>query len=283
MTHAASTAVRSAPARVARFSIHGIDVRVETDDPEAAAAVVTTYAAFAIPLDAGAAPGHVVRHRSIPGVSPVLALLDQVVDVVLTGLAAQGILVIHAGVVTIDGRAVLLSGRSGAGKSTLTLALVRAGAGWLTDELALIATDDVTVFPYPRTIHVSPQTVALLPELDFLAPRPRQALGGDSEWSVSPNDVMRAFGGKLATPTRLAGIVLLSDRPDATRVPRLRAVPAALATMELLGETPATARDFTGTMARLAAITQNVACVQLDVGGLQATEATVRAWAGTLS
>lgn len=282
MTHAATTARPAAPARATRFRIHGIDVRIETDDSEAGAAVAATYAAFAIPPDEGAAHGQIVRHRIIPGVSPVLTLLDQVVDVVLTGLAAQGILVIHAGVVTIDGRAVLLSGRSGAGKSTLTLALVRAGAGWLTDELALIGPDDVTVLPYPRAIHVSPQTVALLPELGFLAPRPRQALGGDSEWSVTGDDVMRAFGGQLAPATQLAGIILLDGQPDARRAPHLRAVPAALATMELLRETPAAAHDFQGTMARLGTITQRVPCFRLDVGELAATEAVVRAWAGAL-
>lgn len=45
---------------------------------------------------------------------------------------------VHAGVVAWDGKAMLLPGRSMAGKSTLVLALLRAGATYLSDNYAVL-------------------------------------------------------------------------------------------------------------------------------------------------
>ena len=51
---------------------------------------------------------------------------------------AGGLLFLHAGAVVWRGRAILLPGRSGCGKSSLVAALLDAGAGYLSDELALV-------------------------------------------------------------------------------------------------------------------------------------------------
>ena len=58
---------------------------------------------------------------------------------------------IHAGVVAVDGEAVLLPGRTHAGKSSLTAALLRAGADYGSDEYAVI-TPDGLVHAYPRRL-----------------------------------------------------------------------------------------------------------------------------------
>lgn len=60
---------------------------------------------------------------------------------------------VHAGVVAIGGRAVLLPGRSMHGKTTLTAALLRAGAAYGSDEYAVL-TPDGRVHPYPRPLHI---------------------------------------------------------------------------------------------------------------------------------
>lgn len=58
---------------------------------------------------------------------------------------------VHAGVVAVDGRAVLLPGASHRGKSVLVAALVDAGATYLSDEFALL--DEAgQVWPYPRRL-----------------------------------------------------------------------------------------------------------------------------------
>lgn len=58
---------------------------------------------------------------------------------------------IHAGVVSLRGKAIVLPGHSLAGKSTLTAALVAAGANYCSDEYAVL--DHLgRVFPYPRWV-----------------------------------------------------------------------------------------------------------------------------------
>lgn len=68
----------------------------------------------------------------------------------------------HAGVVERDGKAVLICGASGRGKSTLTAALVKAGWGYLSDEVGVVAFDTGVVWPYPKWIDLNADSVALL-------------------------------------------------------------------------------------------------------------------------
>ena len=57
--------------------------------------------------------------------------------------------VVHAGVVAVEGRGVLLPGRTHSGKSTLVAELVHRGAVYFSDEYALIDSEGL-VHPYPR-------------------------------------------------------------------------------------------------------------------------------------
>lgn len=58
---------------------------------------------------------------------------------------------LHAGTVSIGDVAVLVPGRSGAGKSTLVAALLRRGAGYMSDEYAVLSAEGL-VSPYPRPL-----------------------------------------------------------------------------------------------------------------------------------
>lgn len=60
---------------------------------------------------------------------------------------------VHAGVVGVEGRAILLPGRSFAGKTTLVAALVQAGAEYWSDEYAVLDADGL-VHPYPKPLSV---------------------------------------------------------------------------------------------------------------------------------
>jgi hypothetical protein len=258
--------------------IHGLDVGIRSDIPAVLDTVATSYAAFRL-VDPGvpsAEAGSVIETWSTgehDATAAVLGTLDRVVMRVLDGLDERGILGTHAAAVAMGGRAIVLAGRSGAGKSTLTLALLREGARLLTDELTLVDRDGSTVLPYPRALHVSPSTIDLLPELAFLRDRPRQALGADLEWAVSPADLARAFGAALATPTRLGAIVLLDERGDPRDDPRMEPITAAQSALELARGTPAAARDFAGTIARLATIAGSVPTVRVRATDLRRTAA----------
>jgi hypothetical protein len=65
--------------------------------------------------------------------------------------AIEGCVLVHAGAVRWNGGAILLPGRSGVGKSELVEALVRAGAGYLSDEFAVLDRRG-RVHPYRRPI-----------------------------------------------------------------------------------------------------------------------------------
>lgn len=269
------------PVVEARFAIHGLEIGLRSDVPAVVEAVARSYDAFRIdgPIVAGdsadwievrrGASGHLLSDRRGRFLTPggedaaILGTLDRFVTAVLDGLGQRGILGTHAAVVAVGGRAVLLAGPSGRGKSTLTLALLRDGATWLTDELALVDVDDRTILPYPRALHVSPATVELLPALGFLRVRPRYVLGGESEWSVSVADIAGAFGSAVAGPTPLAMIVVLDERGGATEEPALLPISPAEATIALMRGTPAATTDFGGTLRRLGTIASLVPTIRL--------------------
>ncbi len=64
---------------------------------------------------------------------------------------ARDVIFVHAGVVYVDGRALVFPGRSFAGKSTLVAELVAQGAFYGSDEYAVISGDGL-VHPYPRPL-----------------------------------------------------------------------------------------------------------------------------------
>lgn len=64
---------------------------------------------------------------------------------------ARDVVFLHAGVVALDGAAVLLPGTTHAGKSDLTAALLRAGASYGSDEYAVL-TPDGLLHAYPRRL-----------------------------------------------------------------------------------------------------------------------------------
>jgi hypothetical protein len=97
----------------------------------------------------GPAPGGAARFRLLEAGTlrgddltgaQVAQLLARRMDYQL-GAYARGFAFIHAGVVLHEGRALLLPGTSHAGKSTLTAALVRAGATYVSDDVAVIGRD----------------------------------------------------------------------------------------------------------------------------------------------
>jgi hypothetical protein len=127
--------------------------------------------------------------------------------------------IVHAGVVALGGRAILLPGPSLAGKSTMVAALVRRGATYLSDEYALIGADG-RVHPYPRSLllrdpqgAVRPRRAADLPGAVALEPVPAGLIAG----------LRYAAGGALAVEalSQADGVLLLlrntpqvlADRP----------------------------------------------------------------------
>ena len=85
-------------------------------------------------------------------------------------LKHRGLYGLHAGGVCRDGRALLLPGTSGSGKSTLTLALARAGFGFLGDDTLFLAhpadnPGGLKILAFPDEFDLTDQTVTFFPEL----------------------------------------------------------------------------------------------------------------------
>lgn len=68
-------------------------------------------------------------------------------------VAARPWVFVHAGVVGIDGQAVVIPGPSTSGKTTLVEAFVRAGAVYYSDEYAVIG-EDGCVYPFARRLSI---------------------------------------------------------------------------------------------------------------------------------
>jgi hypothetical protein len=81
-----------------------------------------------------------------------LALLDSQIRLHV-GAHATDWTFVHAGVVAVDDRALVLPGESFSGKSTLVEALVELGAVYYSDEYAVLDRDGL-VHPYPRPLRI---------------------------------------------------------------------------------------------------------------------------------
>ncbi len=109
----------------------------------------------------------------------------------IVAVHAPGLVFVHAGVVAVDGRAIVFPGRSMTGKTTLVAALVEAGATYLSDEYAPLDADGL-VHPYPRRLSIR---------------------GGDGRREVPAGDL----GGATAHgPLPVSVVAAIGFDPDAT-------------------------------------------------------------------
>jgi len=76
-------------------------------------------------------------------------------------------------------------------------------------------------------------------------------------------------------------VLLLDGAPQPRGAPAITAVPAALATMELLRGTWAASVDFAAGLARIGRLMDGVACARLRSGAFDATLDAVMSWLET--
>lgn len=72
------------------------------------------------------------------------------------------LLMLHAAVVELDGRAILFPAWPGHGKSTLCAALVHSGWRLLCDEFGLVRPEDGALLPLPRLIPLKNDSIAVI-------------------------------------------------------------------------------------------------------------------------
>ena len=150
--------------RVLRGEAFGVPFEVTTDDRRLLSAVRARFppgwrdtvrspeVVLSLAHEAGS-PGMAVRVEGRLAAhelthAQALDVLESELQLSVARLARPQVFV-HAGVVAVDGRAILVPGRSGAGKTTLVRALVAAGASYYSDEYAVLDPEG-HVHPYPR-------------------------------------------------------------------------------------------------------------------------------------
>jgi hypothetical protein len=152
-------------------------------------------------------------------------------------LKHRGLYGLHAGGVCRDGRdgrdgrAVLLPGTSGSGKSTLTLALARAGFGFLGDDTLFLArsSEGLKVLAFPDEFDLTDQTVAFFPELASLLDVDRP--DGWRKRQLRAEQVYRANGAEVVWECDPG--LLVFPRVAGVRESRLAPMPKDEALLEL--------------------------------------------------
>jgi HprK-related kinase A len=144
-------------------------------------------------------------------------------------LGQRRYLLLHAGAVEREGRALLLSGESGAGKSTLAALLGDSGWRFLGDEFALLDPEDGRVHPFPRAVSLKNESLGLF---DGVAPeRLGPVLAGTPKGTIRhlrpPGDAIAA----MAVPAQPA--LILFPRFEAGVAAGARAMGAAELFMRL--------------------------------------------------
>lgn len=192
------------------FRSLGVPVRVTCDRPEIAARLeeVLPPECVAIPLEAeaeefGLAADGAGTYTFTRGGSPVSSDVDlefgmmmlQVQTRLFVAQNAPELIVVHAGVVAVGGRALVLPGRSFSGKTTLVAAFLQAGATYLSDEFAVLDPAGI-VHPYPTKLSV------------------REA--DDQRRDVTPAELGSAAA---ASSVEIGAIVVTSYKPGATWAP----------------------------------------------------------------
>lgn len=154
----------------------------------------------------GTVDGRLVWSLALPTGAPVSALLGQIVGTLTTLLTRR--LFIHAGAVAFAGRAMILIGHSGAGKTSTVAALVRRGAAYLSDEVALLDPATGIVAPFVLPMAVKPWTRSAA---GSLPPGRRIARESDAEFWLPRN-----IGGPSAVDTF---VLLSSEKPGPRLTP----------------------------------------------------------------
>jgi hypothetical protein len=218
-------------------------------------------------VDGRRGPGVVERHdpvRNPPSVD-IHGGVDGILDDLHLTIALHAVddVFVHAGVVAVDDRAILLPGRSHVGKSTLVEALVMSGAVYLSDEYARV-TPDGTILPYPRPIHlrtpsgrrcVDPVTIGRVADTGV---RPGLVLitryAGDADFDPQPVPPARAalelFDNVVVARTSpvaaMAAVTAVARSAQAFRTVRPDAALATQSVIDLVGSVGRVPHDTMG-------------------------------------
>lgn len=204
------------------YRLAGYDFRVLCHDAVSAAAVEPLFASCRVDRVGHEVDAYELRpHRDDPWRTDLLlgetcvarASMDGVVDRLIWEVSTRAFqtdtyLFVHAGVVSLGGRGVMLPGPAEHGKSTTVAALVRSGFDFLSDEAAAIDPEDGRVHPFPRPVSLSSASLQAL-DHGGVGVHPN----GGRDVHLSPDDLRV---GSLGRPCDISFIVAPAFGADVT-------------------------------------------------------------------
>ena len=95
-------------------------------------------------------------------------------------------LLLHAGAIKYNNKGVILAGATMSGKSTLTSYLLNEGFEYITDDIVILNTNNVTFLPYPKTIMLREQSYNILREAKINLSVIGKTYGNKERWVVCP-------------------------------------------------------------------------------------------------
>ena len=207
--------------------------------------------------------GHGGARAQIEVGAEMLATLEWAVASVAVEVLGEGYLLLHAGVVSRNGGAILLPGGSGSGKSTLTAGL--AGAGFLlgSDEVAVLDPLTLDVLPFLRGICVKEGSRAPLASAypSLLTDAPHHRFGGEEVWYVCPGPERW-----LPAPTPVRTIVVPRYTQNAET--RLEPLSRSATLQILLQQSFSVPKHGAFGIGTLTDLLQDADCYRLTVGSL---------------
>lgn len=181
-------------------------------------------------------------------------------------LKREGLFMLHAAGLARGERALLITGASGAGKTTLTLALLRAGYGFLADDTVLLSArggadgPGLRALAFPDEMDLTEQTTKFFPDLPLgglvWTPqgRPKQAVsahavfGRPPVWNCEP-------------------VALIFPQPGAAHQSRLSRLAPDEALLQVLCNVLRTRADATqAQLDALALLVNQCVCLRLETG-----------------
>jgi len=192
---------------------------------------------------------------------------------------------LHAGVVARDGAGIMLPGPPGSGKSSLTMALLRQGYRYLSDELAVVDVSTGCLHAFPKPLSL--KAPSLFPHLgdrkhvwfgpEIGASKKARRGGRDYQpvWYVHPEDVRPDAVGE-SVPIRF----VIFPQYAAGAMPELQPLPRGQAVRGLLRNSVNFRRFGRDALYLLTRLAEQAQCFSLPIDGLEAPVRLVTELAG---
>ncbi|MEN8221310.1 MAG: hypothetical protein ABFS56_34175 [Pseudomonadota bacterium] len=116
-------------------------------------------------------------------------------------------LLFHAAALSYRGKGIILAADSGCGKTTLTLALVRQGFKFLSDDVAALNLNNGELAPYPRSLLIRIGTKRVFQQLGWELPHHDTVLKTDDRAAIH-------FPAALRGDNCQPQILIIIQRPD---------------------------------------------------------------------